>query len=115
MIFEHGILQNPKHLIILSGDVHFSGASKVEYLKNENEYNLTQVISSPMVNSPMPSIIAIASTLLSKNKYSLKEIGISDFKNFGKKGVYRSCACHFEPWSNIKPYYRRINDFIPEK
>ena len=135
MIFEYGILQKPKHLIILSGDVHFSGASKVEYQKNDNEYNLTQVISSPMVNSPMPSIIAIASTLLSRNKYSLKEIGISDFKNFGsyKKpmirfrnfiniesktgdgGVYRSCACHCEPWNNIKPYYRRINDFIPAK
>jgi len=40
-----------------------------------------------MVNSPMPSIIAIASTLLSRNKYSLKEIGISDFKNFFTEAV----------------------------
>lgn len=51
LIFEVGEVFDPRSILIVSGDVHSSGASKItkHYKYNEQRY-ATQLVSSPMVN-----------------------------------------------------------------
>jgi phosphodiesterase/alkaline phosphatase D-like protein len=50
-IFEIGEIYNPKNLLIVSGDVHSSGAARITQHRKYNEQRFaTQLVSSPMVN-----------------------------------------------------------------
>lgn len=132
LMFNYGINRCPKNLMVLSGDVHFSGASRVSLQKDDQEYVITQLISSPMVNYPMPWIISKALFFrgLAKLKYTLRNIDIH-LKNFGtaekkiirernfmyiehdksSKGKITRTALCYTATSEDGKYLRRLNNF----
>ncbi|MFZ1704210.1 MAG: alkaline phosphatase D family protein [Saprospiraceae bacterium] len=128
MIFKIGNHLKPKNLIVLSGDVHFSGASKIEKSANQIVRTATQIISSPIVNKPFSARIG---NFLAKYSTDTNQIGdctISDFKDFGdyKNKMFTrrnfiiikkrsdnnslNCAMYYEPWES-KPFFRNVNKF----
>ena len=131
LIFNTGINHKAKNVMVLSGDVHFGGAARIDKTINKIAYTATQVISSPIVNSPFSAIIGNLSAHFSKDTNDVGQYIISDFKEFGdykKKMVTQrnfiyikrskngalTLSMFNEPWGK-KPYFRNVNNFVNEK
>ena len=131
LIFDFGILLHPKYLLILSGDVHSSGASSIS--KHDNGTVIataTQLVSSPIVNKPITSILNTLFAWLSRDKNRLEGFEL-DFKNFGtykRKNIIKrnfikvsqienkslNASIYVEEnsgWKNNKPEFRNLNKF----
>lgn len=137
LLFKYGDILNPNNLIIISGDVHSSGAAKIiRYDQFNNKRYATQLISSPMVNKPSHimkklnnySIVSTAVKVVNNYLCELLDFGASNIKNIYYRNFMivkadeenRSVLTAFlyyeshKGWTNIYnnlPLKRTINSF----
>lgn len=123
LIFNAGINLEVKNLLIFSGDVHFGGAAKIEKKIGNIIYSSTQIISSPIVNKPLPNYLKKYRSLFSNDSNIVEDFTFTDFKEFGKFEekimnkrnfiIINDLKCHlnYEPWGNGMYYSRNLNKF----
>lgn len=131
LIFEFGYKQKPKYLLILSGDVHSSGAARIDCFDENNNLTGTamQIVSSPIVNNPVSKFKSTILRLITNNKRQIEnyKLDLKNFGNFKEPNITRrnfiliyhipdknlNTALFLEENSNwnINPIYRNINKF----
>ncbi len=94
LIFQFGARFKPKNLLIVSGDVHSGGAATVYKTDSHQSETATQIITSPIVNTPVSYNISELMGLVSKSTTRISGY-LLNLRNFGSYKVANITARNY--------------------